>query len=237
MCVANTARHLVAASPSATKKVAPILEKAGGKSFAYDASGKPTMDNTKALAAALDAYPTLLAGGQALSVALGDPNPLASKPPLEAARLPADMQKLKTEGWEKDEWRYTLANVAARAAKKDGISYDRNGGAAYTKAVESYMNQKAVQEAAYREAYGGSAQGAPKALAALFEGRTGATATPPSITNKAPDVSTANAAASGQSLTPGTPEFEAEKQRRLAAWKDKAAQQLRIESPQNNERK
>lgn len=153
--------------------------------------------------------------------------------PIAVAELPEGMRKLDAEEWEITAWRHALANYAARAMTKEGIKYNPKGSEEDVKTLEQYMGRREVQAAAYREAYGGSTQGAPRAIAALFEGKTSATAT----ANVFPNVSAANTPAAGQSLTPGTPEFEAEKQRRMAAWKDKAAQQLRIESNQNNERK
>lgn len=162
--------------------------------------------------------------------------------PVSKAALPQEMQEMEGDG---GAWRYSLSNAAARAMVRDGIKYDPQGGETVTKVIESYMTRKDVQREAYRNTYDPTNRGQARAIdkapriitAAVFaDTADAAVGASRKATIRAPEVTASSqpgstgAAAAG--LTPGTPEFEQEKQRRMDYWKQKAADQLRIETPQ-----
>lgn len=163
--------------------------------------------------------------------------------PSEEAELPPSMQAIKADGWEVEEWRHTLESAAIKAMQKDGIKFTVSGKASRIKTIEAYMADERIQKEAYMSHYDSTAKaGAPpmptnKApagiTAALWGSNDGSVRSqPPAATVEPPKARPTGALGIDTSSppAPGTPEFEQEKKRRLEYWKQKAAEQLKIDA-------
>lgn len=154
--------------------------------------------------------------------------------PIVLTKLPADMDTKDMEGNQRDTWRYSLSNAAAVAMVREGFPLDLKGGEATTRMIEKYMARRDVQKEAYRNTYdltntrqARAVEKAPRLLTAtLF------TDTPnsPTALLATPQGGQDGPSTAADTPAPGTPEFEQEKQRRLAYWKQKAAEQLHIQA-------